>query len=1075
MRAGDIERNPGPSLNQGTVTSDLSLNFRKYFSIVQYNVQSALRKIDILSCELSHFDVIALTETWFSNNIKSTDVSIPNFQVPFRRDRLRDNYGGVAVYVKDHIPCSRRSDLELPDIECVWIEIHLGNKKILFGTFYRPPNAHNSYFDQIENSISLAIDTGIADIIVTGDFNCNMLYNPSARKIASICRQSNLNQIINESTHFTETSQSLIDLIMVSDCVRVIYSGVGEPFLDQHTRYHCPVFCLLNFQSHNSPAFKRQIWKYEDGDYDTIKHKLHTTNWDLLFTDDPDETARNITDHISSLCSSHIPNKLVTVRHSDPPWFHNEIRKMIRKRKRAYDKAKKTNNPSHWNTYKKLRNETTTLLRQSKKAHAEKLANKLKDNSLKGSDWWKVLKSFISDTSSSNVPPLKSGNAYTKSEKEKAETLNSFFTSQSNLTDDNNTVPHLPQQTHYPPLNDIIITPEEVECILSNLQTGKANGPDNINNYVLKRCSQELSLPLSNLFNQSLQTGIFPVIWKEANVTPIYKKNDPSDPSNYRPISLLSTLGKTMEKVVHKHVFNYLRDYKVLSPLQSGFIPGDSTVNQLVDVYNTFCKAMDDGLEVRAIFCDISKAFDRVWHKGLLAKLYHIGIGGSLLKWFSNYLSDRKQRVVLPKSSSSWGTINAGVPQGSILGPLLFLVYINDITQNIYSNIRLFADDTTLYIIVRDPNMSAALLNQDMQTISTWAETWLVSFNPNKTESLLISRKINRTQHPPVYMQNNVIAEVETHKHLGLTFDHNLTWHSHIEIIVDKAWKRIHVMRKLKYLLDRDSLQTIYFSFIRPLLEYGDVVWDNCTDYEANELEKIQNEAGRIVIGATKLISIDKLHQETGWESLSSRRRNHKLILFYKMVHQLVPPYLCSLVPNLVGNRSRYSLRNVNDFESIRCRTCLFQNSFVPHTVREWNNLSEDIKDSSSLSTFKSKLKRKIEIPKHYREGSRIGQLLLMRLRTNSSTLKNDLFNKNMIESPLCSCGMVEDAFHFIFQCQNYQTQRQIFIAKVSVICVPSLQNILHGNKYLTDNASMNLLNAILEYIQNTKRFTQST
>ena len=195
-------------------------------------------------------------------------------------------------------------------------------------------------------------------------------------------------------------------------------------------------------------------------------------------------------------------------------------------------------------------------------------------------------------------------------------------------------------------LNSVQFTPYEVETVLKSLKTGKASGPDSINNRILKELSQPLSHPLCVLFNFSIVTGKVPDIWKQANITPIFKKNDASDPTNYRPISLLSSIGKVLEKLVHKRIFNFFRDNQIITTLQSGFVPGDSTVNQLVDIYNTFCKALDEGKEVHAIFCDISKAFDRVWHKGLLFKLESVGIGGSLLNWFTDYLDNRVQRVV---------------------------------------------------------------------------------------------------------------------------------------------------------------------------------------------------------------------------------------------------------------------------------------------------------------------------------------------------------------------------------------------------------------------------------------------
>ena len=240
------------------------------------------------------------------------------------------------------------------------------------------------------------------------------------------------------------------------------------------------------------------------------------------------------------------------------------------------------------------------------------------------------------------------------------------------------------------------------------------------------------------------------------------------------------------------------------------------------------------------MFCDICKAFDRVWHKGLLLKLKCVGIRGFLLKWFSNYLLNRKQRVVIPGASSDWSSVTAGVPQGFILGPLLFFIFINDIVVDLDTNVRLFADDTSLYIIVDTPVNAALKLNSDLLKIHNWATRWLVTFNPSKSESLLISRKRSDIDHPPLVMNDQPILEVNCHKHLGLLFSSSGTWHNHINQITSKAWTRINVMRKLKFILDRKSLQTIYFTFVRPILEYSDIIWDNCTQYEKDELDKIQ-------------------------------------------------------------------------------------------------------------------------------------------------------------------------------------------------------------------------------------------
>ncbi len=467
-----------------------------------------------------------------------------------------------------------------------------------------------------------------------------------------------------------------------------------------------------------------------------------------------------------------IPNKLARIRPSDPPWFHNELRNQIRKRKRAHRKAKVTNSPEDWSHYRLLRNQATNSLKNAKTFYYQILSQKLKSGVLSGKDWWKTFKLFTDDTPSS-IPPLIFNGSVFASDSDKANLFNKHFLDATLLDDQDADLPSLLNYTHHPTLGNIVFTPNEVQSILLTLKTGKACGPDGINNVILKELALPLSTPLCDLFNYSLSSGRVPCAWKEANVTPVFKKGDPSDVVNYRPISLLSTIGKSLEKLVHKHVYNFFLDHSTITSLQSGFKHGDSTVNQLVDIYNTFCKALDDGKEVRSVFCDISKAFDRVWHIGLLYKLKRSGITGHLFRWFENYLSQRKQRVVLPGGNSIWVSVKAGVPQGSILGPLLFLVFINDIVDELHSNVRLFADDTSLYIIVEHPQTAAAILNDDIDKIHLWAKTWLVTFNPNKTESLLASRK-RITQTPKLFTMNHVpITEVTYHKHLGDTFVEN--------------------------------------------------------------------------------------------------------------------------------------------------------------------------------------------------------------------------------------------------------------------------------------------------------------
>ena len=822
LRAG-IERNPGPSSDDSFSSTDSTVEqsaIKDKFSVIHYNIQSISKKIELIEAELSNFDIICLTETWLDYRTTDDTLALKGYNL-YRRDRTGDNHGGICVFAKRNIFTRRRNDLELPDVECIWIEVSTRQRKILIGTFYRPPNSSPAILSSIEDSIGLAYDTNAQNILITGDFNLDIAKQSSNKKVSDICQHYNLNQLITAPIHYTETSSSTIDLFLTSNKDNVLLSGVGEPFLDQNVRYHCPIYCVFNLDKTTSPVYKRHIWLYDRGDYQSLSYELSETDWDSL---------KNRDEQLTKLASKHIPNKTIKVRKTDPVWLNNNIKRLMRKRKRLYDKYRKTNNIATFEHYKHVRNKVTSEIRKSKKTETDKLAEKLENNNNGPRDWWKTLKNFIKPDHESSIPPLtKDDNIYSH-EEDKANLLNEHFTEQTILDESNAS---LPPSQNIPPhtLESILISEEEVESTLKSLKTGKAARSDSINNRLLKETAHSLSSPLSDLFNYSLSSGVVPNRWKEANETPIYKKNDPSDVSNYRPISLLSSICKVLEKIIHKHVFNFFRDHKIITSLQSGFVPGDSTVNQLVDIYNTFCKALDEGKEVRAVFCDISKAFDRVWHKGLLYKLNSVGITGSLLQWFKDYLNDRKQRVVLPGANSNWSFVKAGVPQGSILGPLLFLLYINDIVESINSSIRLFADDTSLYIIVDSPIEAANKLNSDLQKVHDWATQWLVTFNPLKSEAIIFSRKRAKPYHPPVLMENQPIIEVSSHKHLGIIFSNDCTWHEHLENVKAKAWKRINIMRKLKFKLDRKSLQTIYFSFIRPLLEYANVVWDNCTQY----------------------------------------------------------------------------------------------------------------------------------------------------------------------------------------------------------------------------------------------------
>lgn len=618
LLAGDVHTNPGPS-RSSSVSSDSStptsmsnslfnsLNLSHSLSFVHYNVQSILTKLDTLYAELYEFDILAFTETWLSPAVDPTDLLLESYCEPERKDRPGDSHGGIMIYIKEGIFYKRRKDLEPRNIECIWLEIANCNRRLLFGLFYRPPSSDAEYITYTENSIALAIDTNISDIIVTGDFNFDLLNERTSRKIESICTQYTLFQVINQPTNFTEHSATLIDILLVNNKHHLILSGVGDPFLNQELRYHCPIYGILKFSKNKIHSFTRKIWRYDQSNYELLRNKAAAINWDDLRDNDIDSYSANLNYTITNLASECIPNKIVKIKPAEPSWINANIKQYIRKRKRAYRKARRTNTDFNWRKFKTLRNKTVALIRDAKRDFHDKIASKLTNGELSSKDWWTVLKTFISPQSKTAIPPLENNGSVCTDENDKANILNNFFQSQSCQNHQNPVLPYIFPSAVTNKLNDIEFSRHEVEFILKSLPIGKASGPNNLRNRILRELSQEISSPFCDLFNLSINSGLVPSSYKEANVCPIYKKGDRSSASNYRPISLLNSESKLFERLVFKYLYNHLRDNYLLSALQSGFISGDSTVNQVTYHYDTFCQALDSGKEVRAVFVTSAK------------------------------------------------------------------------------------------------------------------------------------------------------------------------------------------------------------------------------------------------------------------------------------------------------------------------------------------------------------------------------------------------------------------------------------------------------------------------------------
>ena len=1054
---GDVHPNPGPPNPEPTHS----------ISIVHNNICSLQQKVPYVEAELTNFDIITLSETWLHDQFPREKLVIKGYQPIIRLDRSDSAHGGVAIYVRDNLYCKHRPDLNVPYLEAVWIETKLNQEPLLVGCFYKSTRELVSYFDLIDESIRLALSTR-HKVIILGDFNSDCLRNPH-RHIQQIMNMNDLHQLITEPTRYTDESSSLIDLIL-TPCPEIVGKvGVLPPVNSDH---RCVYAEIKNSISTNY-TFKRTLYIYSKLDEEDYLNKLNSVNWiDLVSSDTVDTAAELFSTKIMDIGKSCMPAKTITVRENDAPWITEEIKKRIRKKKKIHSLAKTLNSVWIWNLFNRLRNELVDIIRNRREEYEKDLETKINSQVNFGNkDWWKIVNHFFNKQVSSDIPPLQDTDKdeLIYSPDKKAELFNSFFVKQSCINGADDDPPDIQDNGLVAPA--MMFTHELVYNILKDLDQRKAVGPDLVHNKLLVKAKGIISGPLAQLFNRSLDEATFPKLWKTAHVTPIHKKGDKSLCTNYRPISLLSCVGKVMEKCIQKHVFSYLKENSLLTVSQSGFIPGDSTTYQLLSIYDDFCKALDQRCNTQALFFDISKAFDKVWHRGLIKKLNSIGIKGPLLNWFSNYLNNRHQAVVIKGKISSYKTVNAGVPQGSVLGPLLFLIYINDIVDDIESLVKLFADDTSMYLSLNDADRRTAILNSDIQKITSWSQTWKVDFNPNKTELLTISNQ----WHPetrPLLFDNTVLSETACHKHLGVIFQNDCHWNSHIESIVAKIRPQLACFRSFKYKFSRKTLEIIYKSYILPHLDYADVVWDNCSIALENQLENAHLDALRTITGSVRGTSHEKLYKESGFVSLKVRRERHKLILFFKLVNGLLPDYLLAYLPPLTANTNPYPRRRPLELQVPNFRLTLYENSFFPSTTVLWNSLPDDIKSTTSLSRFKKLLSADDPVlPPHYFAGNRRAQAIHCKLRINMSDLKNDMFNRFISESKSCECGhRIENAKHYLLDCPIFNNVRATTIDTLP----PSTKHIntlLSGNRNFSLPCNLYICLTVQEFIEDSNRF----
>ncbi len=920
-------------------------------------------------------DIACYSETWLQPNSTTDSIlQIRGFSL-FRQDRVHRTHGGLMVYVDSRIRTHRRSDLEVRDIECIALELSLPDRgKFLLFFCYRPPDhSPEHFFDCLSERLSLA--TNHSALFLLGDFNAkhprwdsSSAPNAAGRRMCALCDEFSLTQCVELPTRYSADGKTstVLDLFTTDRTDLVSDIIVSDPVSD-----HCCVTTKLNV---TVPIClrneKRYLFDYDKADWEGLRASLYKTPLlqAIQGTDDINTAWKVWKNIICEAIYKHVPTRVVVSRPGNKVWMSSHLHLISRQKHRLFKRAVASKQEEHWLRYTSYRNYCNSEFQKAKTSYLIHARKRL-EHEIEGSHrWWQHAKGLSKiSTPGLLIPDLEQDDELATTPEEKADLLAQFFSTQ--CSDPDVVSPYeagapYPLPADHPTFEFPPISEQAVLKRLQNLSVYKSSGCRTISNRVLKETAPFVANSLTYLYNLSLNTGIFPEEWKAALITPIYKqRGQPQNPTNYRPISLLPAVGKTLDAIQSKVLCSYLLKNSLVSDHQFGFLPGRSTVHQLIYIIGKWTKALDSGNNVASVFLDFQKAFDKVWHPGLLHKLAKAGVMPHSLAWLKDYLSQRTLSVRIGSSTSSPYPITAGVPQGSHLGPILFAVFINDLATTATSCTELYADDALLYDIFRRSESlnGLACLQDGVSSAATWARTWRGRFAPPKTELLPIGRAIVETcaaMLSPVQLEDEEIDVVQHHKHLGVYLSTDLRWERHMEYVISNAKKRSGLLRHMSKDLPHTVVEKLYIYFVRPALEYASPVWDAAISAgHALALERIQASIGRCILQASWTTPKVELFRALNWPALRWRRTVASVVLLQQLL-KTRPAFLSSFLFPFAKSLSSHNLRKPKQLVLPTASSKRHLHTFFYHASLLWNSLPNSTQQIQDTHAFKAAVER---------------------------------------------------------------------------------------------------------------------
>ena len=742
-------------------------------------------------------DLMLISETKLGPDILNGEFVPEGYMGRFRKDRKR-GAGGVMIITKE---CYKIVDADITvqnENESVWAIITLKDlSELVIGSFYRPPDKGIQPLVDLEMELAQISEKFKSNpkttLILGGDFNagginwdlCTVDHDTSNRtlkeKLLSILSEAGLKQMQREPTR----GQNLLDLFCCNK-PSLVKSITSIPGISDHNIVLAD--CKLKPSIITKP--QRKIYQWSKADWHALREQTVDFAEEFLAS----ATTRSVNEnyikfrtYLEVVMENKIPSKLSSKRFK-LPWFNRELKRLCRKKARKYKKAKRSGREDHWERYKEFQKVVQAKLTEGRWDYINRfLQIGLETGNKK--PFWKYLR--VQKQEDFGISALKSNGKMFTDRKSISEILNtqlSVFTKKTSSK-----IPELPGVT-FPSIKDLKITEFGVFKLLDKIDVSKASGPDCIPGRILQNLARELAPVLHFIFEQSLNTGDLPAEWTLANVAPIFKKGSKLQAVNYRPVSLTCISCKLFEHIVCKHILGHLEDHEILTDLQHGFRSGRSCETQLITTFHDIASAYNKkGSQIDIAVLDFSKAFDTVPHDGLLSKLKHYGIDDKIWLWISNFLKRRKQRVVVDGIQSDLVTVDSGVPQGTVLGPILFLLHINDL-PSVISKVRLFADDCLVYREIKNRQDQIAL-QKDLNLLENWGSKWGMRFNAAKCNIMRMSRKQTpiSTQYE---LSGQVLEEVKDAKYLGVTVSDDLEWTKHINAITTKANSKLSFLRR---------------------------------------------------------------------------------------------------------------------------------------------------------------------------------------------------------------------------------------------------------------------------------------